>query len=100
MAITEHENIEKSTEYQSLAKASTEYESLNKPSTKYESLKLSTSLHDDTYVEVQDTTVFHPKIPIVQPVSVKNLGVHVGSCHMDNDKAFHNQFEVNMIVNW
>ena len=98
MAITEHENIDKkSTEYQSLAKPSTEYESLDKTSTEYESLKPSTSRHDDTYVEIEDTMVFDPKIPNIQPVAVKNLGVHVGSCHMDNDKAFHKQFEVNMI---
>ena len=97
MAITEQNIDKKSTEYQSLAKSFTEYESLDKPSIEYESLKPSASLCDDTYVEVQDTMVFDPKIPIIQPVSVKNLGVHVGSCHMDNDKAFHNQFEVNTI---
>ena len=46
------------------------------------------------YEELSRISHFDPKIPTTLPISVENMGHHVGECHQQNNQGFKRQFKV------
>lgn len=64
----------------------------------YAAIDKKGKVKETSYTELYSTPYkeqpFDPKIPTTLPIPLNEMSDYVASCHSDNNKALHSQFEV------